>query len=73
MQTKTFVVPNIGCDGCVRTIKNELTDLAGVASVNGNKDTKVVTVAWDDRTSWDVIKAKLAEIDYPIEEPLMPA
>ena len=73
MQTKTFVVPNIGCDGCVRTIKNEISEVAGVTLVNGNKDTKVVTVAWDERTSWDAIKAKLAEIDYPAQEPLMPA
>lgn len=64
METKTFEVPNIGCDGCVRTIKNELGALAGVQQVDGNKDTRHVTVTFDAPATWDVIVAKLNEIDY---------
>ena len=28
MESKTFKVPNIGCDGCVRTVENEVGELA---------------------------------------------
>ena len=30
METKTVNVPNIGCDGCVNTIKNEVSVIPGV-------------------------------------------
>jgi copper chaperone CopZ len=65
MQSKTFTVPNIGCDGCVRTIISELSAQPGVISVSGDKDTKAVTVQWDAPASWESIQAKLVEIDYP--------
>lgn len=64
MEQKTFTVPNIGCDGCVRTIKNELGQLTGVTSVEGDENTKVVTVKWDNPTSWQQIVSTLNEIDY---------
>lgn len=64
MESKTFTVPNIGCDGCVRTIKAEVAELAGVSTVEANKDSKQVTVQWDAPASWDQIKHKLVEIDY---------
>ncbi len=64
METKTFNVPNIGCDGCVNTIKNEVSELAGVQSVDGNKDSKVVTVMFQAPATWDSIRAKLVEIEY---------
>jgi copper chaperone CopZ len=64
VQTKTFTVPNIGCDGCVRTIKNELTQIAGVQKVEGVVDTRTVTVEWGDPASWEQILSTLQEIDY---------
>jgi copper chaperone CopZ len=73
MNTKTFRVTNIGCDGCVRTIKNEVSEIEGVVSVIGNKDNKMVTVEWGDPATWEKIRAALIEIDYAPEEPLMPA
>ena len=65
MSSKTFEVPNIGCDGCVRTIKNELSQLAGVSSVDGTVDTRMVTVEWDDPANWETIVETLNEIEYP--------
>jgi copper chaperone CopZ len=73
MNTKTFRVPNIGCDGCVRAIKNEVSEIEGVTSVIGNKDNKMVTVEWGDPATWEKIRAALIEIDYAPDEPLMPA
>jgi copper chaperone CopZ len=65
METKTFQVPNIGCDGCVRTIANEVKVLKGVKQVEGDVDTKTVTVNWESPATWDEIRATLTEIDYP--------
>lgn len=67
MTTKTFTVPNISCGHCTHTIEMELGDLAGVQSVRADKDTKLVTVAWDEPASWDKIHALLQEINYPPE------
>jgi copper chaperone CopZ len=64
MQTKTFTVPNIGCDNCVRTIKNELNNLQGVVRVEGIVSDKRVTVEWDEPASWQQIADLLKEIDY---------
>jgi copper chaperone CopZ len=64
MEKKTFQVPNIGCDGCVNSIKNELKGVPGVQSVEGNVDSKTVTVQWTDPASWTKIVDVLKEIDY---------
>ena len=65
MDSKTFNVPAIGCDGCVRTIANEVSDIKGVRQVQGDVDTKIVTVEWESPASWQEIEAKLVEIEYP--------
>jgi copper chaperone CopZ len=65
MERKTFQVPNIGCDGCVRTIKNELGEIPGVKQVEGAVDTKIVTVEWDNPATWQKITSVLEEIEYP--------
>lgn len=68
MQSKTFTVPNISCSHCVATVEEEVGEIAGVASVKANADTKVVTVNWDAPANWDKIKTVLVEIDYPPAE-----
>jgi len=65
METKTFQVPAIGCDGCVRTISSEVSEIQGVKQVQGNVDTKIVTVQWESPATWNTIEAKLIEIEYP--------
>lgn len=64
MEKKTFRVPNIGCDGCVRTIQNELKALSGVKSVDGEVESRVVTVEWEQPADWNRIVETLKEIDY---------
>lgn len=64
---KTVYVPNIGCNGCVRTIQNEVSQVPGVTSVRGDPSSKLVTIVWDEAggATWEAIQAKLIEIDYP--------
>jgi copper chaperone len=65
MVTETFTIPNISCGHCVAAVKDELSELAGVQSVEGDPATKVVTVAYDAPATMDQIRSKLAEINYP--------
>jgi len=68
MSTKTFKVPNITCGHCVMTIKREVSELDGVSSVEGDADSKMVTVTWDTPATWEAIKTLLEEINYPPED-----
>lgn len=65
METKTFKVPNMTCNGCVSTVKSEIEQLAGVINVDVNKPAQLVTVEWDSPASWDVIEQTLIGIKYP--------
>jgi copper chaperone CopZ len=47
------------------TIRRELKELDGVASVDVDTDTKTVTVAWESPADWEGVKSLLAEINYP--------
>jgi copper chaperone CopZ len=64
MEKKTFMVPNIGCDNCIRTIKSEVGQLAGIKHVEGSVSTKMVTVEWDSPATWPQIVKALTDIEY---------
>ena len=68
MTSKTFVVPNISCGHCTKTVEMEVGDLDGVTSVKAEQDTKRVTVVWGEPATWDQIEALLQEINYPPEQ-----
>lgn len=67
MEKQTFTIPNISCGHCVMTIKNELGELAGVGNVDGDQETKQVTVEWDAPATLEKIKETLKEINYPAQ------
>lgn len=67
METKTFKVPAISCMHCVHTIKMEVSDIPGVAQVEADKDTQMVTVTWNQPADWEKIRGTLVEINYPPE------
>lgn len=67
METKTFNIPNISCGHCVMTIKNELQDLAGVKRVEGDPETKTITVEWEAPAGQQKILDLLKEINYPAD------
>lgn len=68
METKTVKVPNVGCNGCVNTIKSEVGALPGVISVAGNPETKLITIQWERPADWTSIQHKMAELDYAPDE-----
>ncbi len=68
METKSFSIPNISCGHCVMTIKNELGEIDGVSSVEGDSEKKEITVAWNAPATLDKIKSTLKEINYPAAE-----
>jgi copper chaperone CopZ len=68
MESKKFSIPNISCKHCVMTIKNELSEIKGVTNVEGDQDSKTVTVKWDSPADIKAIKEKLKEINYPAAE-----
>ncbi len=68
MQTVTYVIPNISCHHCVRTIQNELSELEGVKEVRGDVAHKTITVVFEAPTNEAAIKTLLAEINYPAQE-----
>ncbi|WP_028323100.1 heavy-metal-associated domain-containing protein [Desulfatirhabdium butyrativorans] len=67
MQKKQFIIPNISCGHCVRTITNELAEIQGVSAVSGNPESKEITVEFEDALSVETILATLKEIGYPAQ------
>jgi copper chaperone CopZ len=65
MEKETFSIPNISCGHCVMSIKNELNELEGVRSVEGNVENKSIAVEWDSPATLDKIRNTLKEINYP--------
>ena len=67
MEKETFNIPNISCGHCVMAVKNELSEMDGVIRVEGDPQTKNVSVEFDAPANSDRIKSKLQEINYPVQ------
>jgi copper chaperone CopZ len=65
MRTVTYQIPGISCNHCVHTIKSEVSDLAGVQSVDVSAESKEATIVFDDPATEEKIVALLKEINYP--------
>ena len=65
MSKETISIPKISCGHCVMAIKNELTEMEGIKSVEGNPQAKTVDVEWEAPATLEKIKATLQEINYP--------
>jgi copper chaperone CopZ len=62
-QVKTFSVPDISCDHCVRAITGEVGTVAGVESVSVDIAAKTVTVSGG--TEADIVAA-IDEAGYDV-------
>ncbi len=67
METQDFTIPNISCGHCVAAIKDELSEMDGVSTVEGNPESKAMHVEWDAPATLASIRDKLQEINYPAE------
>ncbi|MCK5228712.1 MAG: heavy-metal-associated domain-containing protein [Desulfobulbaceae bacterium] len=65
MEKQTFTIPNISCGHCVNSVKEELSELDGVAKVEGDAQKKKITVEWEAPATDEKIRDKLKEINYP--------
>ena len=65
MAKETFSIPNISCGHCVMSIKNELSELEGVQTVEGDLGNKSITVEFESPVTIEQIKETLKEINYP--------
>lgn len=65
MEKQIFAIPSISCGHCVATIQNELQELRGIVHIDGDPQTKSVTLEWQPPATVSQIEAKLAEIGYP--------
>jgi copper chaperone CopZ len=67
MEKKSFIIPAISCGHCVMSIKNELSELAGVKKVEGDPPSKSITVEWEMPATLDKILNTLKQINYPAQ------
>jgi copper chaperone CopZ len=65
MNQVTYNIPAINCNHCVHNIKMEVSELQGVQSVEGDPQTKKVTISYDAPANEEKIVALLKEINYP--------
>ena len=67
MEEKTVHVPAISCRHCDLTVKREIEELEGVISVDGNKETKEISVRWEAPATLVQITDILMVIGFPAE------
>lgn len=67
MTTVTYNIPAIHCGNCTKTIEMEIGELQGVQSVKADESNKKVEITFDAPANEQVIKALLAEINYPAD------
>jgi copper chaperone CopZ len=68
MKKVTYEVPAIHCMHCVHTIKMELSEIQGVASVEADASTKIVVVTYSEPADETKIEGVLEEINYPAKK-----
>lgn len=66
MAVMHFKVPNIACDGCAKTITDEILVHESDAKVNVDVNTKMVTV--DTKASEASIRQMIVAVGYSVEE-----
>jgi copper chaperone CopZ len=68
MEEKSVEIPAIKSGHCVLTITREVSPLEGVEEVAPSADGKKMTFRWKPPATWEKIRAKLVEIDFPPAE-----
>lgn len=66
MAEKTFKVPDVSCEHCVKAIKDELTKINGVEAIDVDISSKLVTVVHDGQVTDEQLVAGLDEAGYDV-------
>ncbi len=64
---KTFHIPNISCQHCIKTIENELSEQPGFVSISGDAAVKNIVVEWNPPLNEARILEILKDINYPAQ------
>jgi len=64
MKTVTYTIPNISCNHCVHTINMEISELAGVKTVQADKDNKTAVITFEPPATEELIIETLKSINY---------
>ena len=64
MEKQNLHIPNISCGHCVMAIKNELNELEGVGTVEGDPENKSISVEWEAPATLEIIRNTLNGINY---------
>jgi copper chaperone len=67
MATVVLSIPAISCNHCVHTITTELQSIQGVKKVQGDSETRKVTVEFESPATLEIIRDTLTQINYPPE------
>jgi len=65
MNSRTYNIPNISCNHCVKTIEFELGEVPGIEDVKADAETKTAQVIYKEPATEEQIISLLAEINYP--------
>jgi len=65
VNTLIYNIPAISCHHCVHTIKMEVGEIPGVQSVEGDPQTKQITIVYQAPATPEQIEQLLTEINYP--------
>lgn len=65
MKTENILVENLKCDGCAATIKNKISEMADIESVEINMDKKMVCITHRGTISRESFADMLNSIGYP--------
>lgn len=66
MKKVKFTVSGINCESCVAKIKNGLVNIAGVTSIDVDKEAQEIFVSGEDSFSNMQIKTALGEFSFPV-------
>ena len=63
----TLHIPDISCMHCVKSIANEVAEVAGAEFVSGDATSKTVKLKADSPEALERVKEALAAIGYAVE------
>jgi copper chaperone len=67
MERITLTAPDISCDHCINAIRKAVTSLPGVQMLEGNPDTKLITLEFDPgQTELEEIEDTMQDEGYPV-------